>query len=176
MQLTTKGIGIDVFILVGNKKNIKKDTENYQSFSSEIQETLEWMIPAPLGAFYFKNQTGLLSNDSLYSNNLLRSGGFNSIRGFNEKSIYSKSFTYFTGAYRIILKSASYMELFYDLGWFNEPTTTNFTTIKRGAIGMGINIKTKAGIASIAFAIGKKDQEPFALNEGKIHLGFTSLF
>jgi|GEM_PF-4670236 len=176
MQLTTKGIGIDVFILVGNKKNIKKDTENYQSFSSEIQETLEWMIPAPLGALYFKNQTGLLSNDSLYSNNLLRSGGFNSIRGFNEKSIYSKSFTYFTGAYRIILKSASYMELFYDLGWFNEPTTTNFTTIKRGAIGMGINIKTKAGIASIAFAIGKKDQEPFALNEGKIHLGFTSLF
>ncbi|MFA6401695.1 MAG: BamA/TamA family outer membrane protein [Salinivirgaceae bacterium] len=176
MQLSTKGIGIVIYTLAGTKKNISTDTENYQSFSAEIQETLEWMIPAPLGALYFKNQAGLLSNDSLYSNNLFRSGGFNSIRGFNEKSIYSKTFTYFTGAYRIILKSASYMELFYDLGWFNEPTTTNFTAIKRQALGMGINIKTKAGIASIAFAIGKKDRDPFALNEGKIHLGFTSLF
>jgi len=174
--IATKGSGIDLQILAGTKKNISTDTENYQSFSAELQETLEWMIPAPLGAVYFKNQSGLLNNDSLYSNNLFRSGGFNSIRGFNEKSIYSKSFTYFTGAYRIVLKSDSYLEGFYDLGWFNEPEAKNYSTVKREAIGLGITIKTKAGIASVAFAIGKKDRESFNISEGKIHLGFISIF
>jgi hypothetical protein len=41
---------------------------------------------------------------------------------------------------------------------------------------MGLNFMTKSGMFSMAYAMGKSDQQVFGLKNSKIHIGFSTLF
>ncbi len=172
----TKGLQHISSIEFGNKKSLStSDKENTSTFT---QSTIfmEVFFNVPFGAFELKNESSFMFSDSLHVNNLYRLGGFSSFRGVNEKSIYAQNYSYFTLAYRLKIGSQSYSYLFADLGWFKEPKLTKYTLVPRQALGLGINLSTKAGIISIAYAIGNSSDEPFNISKAKVHIGYKNRF
>lgn len=170
-----KGILIQLETYLGNNKLINSNGNS----NNTIFETLgnfTFAFPLPIGSIYTNTSGALMINDSIKTNNLYRIGGANSIRGFNENSIYAKSYVFNNLEYRLYLNSESFIYSIYDLGFFNEPDSNSFTYIFRQAIGMGLSIKTKGGNLKVSYAIGKSGTNAFQLNQGKIHLGYINHF
>lgn len=69
--------------------------------------------------FLLKNTVKLTSNQTTLNNELFRSGGTNSIRGFQENSILSNSYTYINSELRLHTKTDSYIYSIHDIGLFN---------------------------------------------------------
>jgi len=69
--------------------------------------------------FLLKNALKLTSNQTTLKNELFRSGGTNSIRGFQENSILSNSYTYVNSEFRLNTKTDSYIYSIHDIGIFN---------------------------------------------------------
>ena len=70
-------------------------------------------------AFIISNTSKLTSYKTKLSNELYRSGGANSIRGFQENSILSNSYTYINSELRLTTKDESYIYSIHDVGVFN---------------------------------------------------------
>jgi hypothetical protein len=69
------------------------------------------------------------------------------------------------------------MYLLYDCGFFYEPDKLNlYKNIFRQSIGGGITLKTKAGILSIIYAVGKTENTVFKADKGQIHIGYINRF
>ena len=69
--------------------------------------------------FLIKNTSKLTSNKTTLNNELFRSGGTNSIRGFQDNSILSNSYSYLNSELRLNTKNESYIYSIHDLGVFN---------------------------------------------------------
>ena len=174
--LPKKGVGISAKAFIGNNSIITPDEPDSKTLFAEGMINLEFALPLPVGIFYLKNSTAIIMNDSLKQNNLYRIGGVNSIRGFNERSIYSKAYNYSNIEYRVLINSESFLYLLFDTGYFKEINTNDYTGVFRHALGVGISIKTVAGNLSISYAVGKIGKEAFRVNQGKIHIGYINRF
>jgi len=175
-RIPKHGFSFKSQIYSGNNNLIIQGHDDTKTLMVEWIGNIQLAFQLPIGSFFIKNEWGILKNDSLKLNNLYRLGGANSIRGFNEKSIYSQAYNFTNFEYRLYLNTESFMYLLYDLGYFNEPDSKSFTGITRQAVGAGLNINTSAGHLSISYAIGKYSTEPFSMNKGKIHIGYINWF
>jgi len=172
----TQGVGFGLSALIGNQTKEKATTNGYQSLFSEIQLKSELIYPLTFGSVQVKNRSSYLFNDSLPANKFYRLGGFNSFEGFQEQSIACKGFTYFTGAYRIPLNETSLVQLFYQVGWFNESGKPSITIQMRQSMGVGLNLDTPAGRLSLSFALGKEPGKTIRFDQGKLHIGYANRF
>ncbi len=121
---------------------------------------------------YVKNKTGYLDSASPLNNELFRIGGANSIRGFNEQSIFTQSFTYFNTEYRYLTSKSSYLYSILDFGQFKINKKTN--TIL--SLGLGYLFSTKNFKVNIATAIGKRGSDNFDFNNSKIIISWINYF
>ncbi|MDA3892496.1 MAG: hypothetical protein PF517_12600 [Salinivirgaceae bacterium] len=163
-------------IFTGSQTQQHLDKAGSKTTILEWQGGFDFAFLLPIGSIYISNNWAAIKNDSLKTNNLYRLGGTNSMRGFNEKSIYTKNYFYTNVEYRLYLNSESYVYLLYDTGFFQEPEKFDYTTSNRNALGFGMNIRTIAGYLSISYAIGKVGYEPFNVRQGKIHIGYQNRF
>lgn len=175
-MLMRKGIIFNSEIYLGNNTIINSDIDNSKTFVIEWLCNIEFALPLPVGSFYFRNKWAITKNDSIKINNLYRVGGVNTIRGFNERSIYTKAYSFANTEYHFYLNSESYIYLLYDIGIFKEPTNKQYNNTLKQAVGAGISISTKAGMLSISYAVGKNGSEQFLINKGQIHIGYINLF
>ncbi len=171
-----KGIFLHVSAETGNNTHNNNTENRYTSLFTQAKSQAIFFIKVPLGTLKAKNETALIINDSLPINTYPRVGGFASFRGVNEKSIVAQAYSFFTAEYRFAMGGESYAYLFADAGWFNESQITNNKLITRQAVGAGINLKTKAGTLSVAYALGKASNENFNIQNAKIHIGYTNRF
>lgn len=174
--LPKKGFEFNTELFAGNHKQYKNDTSKSIQPILELIAEFSLAIQLPIGSVFFRNKCGLLYSDSLKSNNLYRIGGVNSMRGYNENSIYAKQYNIAKTEYRLPLGSHSYIYLLYDIGYLNTPNNNSFSFDTKQAIGAGMNIKTTAGYLSISYALGQNYNHSFLLNEGKIHIGYQNRF
>ena len=65
-------------------------------------------------------QGGSLNSPQLFTNELYRIGGFKSIRGIDEQSIYASTFGIATFEYRFLFEQNSAFLLFADGGWYQN--------------------------------------------------------
>jgi hemolysin activation/secretion protein len=119
---------------------------------------------------------GWYQSPNYFQNELFRIGGFKLLRGFDEESIYANSYTVTTAEYRYLLARNSWFYGFTDIGWAvynvnNEKSDHVFI-----GFGIGLSLETNAGVFSISFAEGKRDDSKLNFQQSKIHLGFISLF
>jgi hypothetical protein len=42
--------------------------------------------------------------------------------------------------------------------------------------GLGLNFMTKSGMFTLAYALGKSEQQAFGIKSSKIHVGFSTMF
>ncbi len=113
--------------------------------------------------------------DSLYSNERIRTGGLNSIRGFNEEQIFATTKIISTLEYRFLVDQLSYAFLFADQGFMQDKTLNTNISFPLG-VGVGFAYGTKLGTFALVGALGKFNQNSFDFRETKIHFGYTAYF
>ena len=126
--------------------------------------------------FRLENQSALLAGKRLYENELYRIGGFDLLRGFDEKSIAASAYSVFNVEYRYLIERYSFIFIFCNQGFVQRQTIMGRTFAAPLGFGSGINLETKAGILSFSYALGKQKNIPVNLQQGKIHFGLSALF
>lgn len=112
---------------------------------------------------------------SIYQNELYRFGGTNSLRGFNEESIFATTKAILTFEYRFLLDKNSAVFAFFNQGFY-ENASVSYVKDNPFGFGFGISAGTNLGIFRLAYALGKEYNNPLQLNAGKIHIGYISYF
>jgi outer membrane protein assembly factor BamA len=180
-----KGYLINFNASVGSKK-IRKNSAiadvlyqdiSLSSTSYKLLSEINYFIP--LGkqvVLALSNETGILSGKYLVDNELFRLGGQRSLRGFNELSILANAYTYANAEIRYLLAQNSFLFAFYNQAYVKQKTNrVNIDDFPIG-FGTGVNFETGIGIISISYALGKQQNNPLNLRQGKIHFGIIALF
>lgn len=116
---------------------------------------------------------GLLS-DNYFTNELLRFGGINSIRGFEENSLFASLYGVVNTEYRLLLSPSIYIHTIIDAGYLDNDLVDEDE--KLFGLGLGFGILTKAGLLKFNYANGKFEDEKFNLSNSKIHISLNATF
>ena len=121
-------------------------------------------------------QAAWIYGKQLFLNEMYQIGGIKTLRGFDEESIFASSFAIGTAEFRYLLDKTSNVFGFVDAAVVQKSLLGVKENRSFVGVGMGLNFMTKSGLFSLAYALGKSDQQEFGLKTSKIHLGFSTLF
>lgn len=146
--------------------------------SGQLQFQVNSTLNRGLGrmfAFQANLQGGMVWNsDRLFINDLMRIGGVNSLRGFNELGLYVSAYGLLRTEMRLLISEASRLFLFYDQAiTFNKVNDLQETPLGFGA---GIYLRTVGGDLQLIYALGVSQQQSLSLDQSKIHLGYVATF
>ena len=113
---------------------------------------------------------------NIFLNEAFRIGGNNTLRGFDEESIYATSYGIGNIEYRFLFEQNSYLFLFGNAAWYELNTKNEYVSDLPYGFGTGVSFQTKAGIFSISYALGKQFDNPLLLRAAKVHFGIVSVF
>jgi outer membrane protein assembly factor BamA len=168
------------------QKDVEGNTFDFGRLYDTLQErTAQFKLKARAEKFWPVGQqgvlkTGIISGSILARqvmlNEMFQIGGFKTLRGFDEESIFVSGYAVGTLEYRYLIGNSSYIYTFADLGYLERVSSTGKWNGLHTGLGLGLTFETKAGQFSLAYAAGKRDDQPFNLREAKIHFGMISLF
>ena len=115
-------------------------------------------------------------NEQLFENELERIGGYNSIRGFDEESIWVSSFGISNTEIHFLLDNESSVFIFSDWAWTETKLTQGYENRWLKSIGLGTTVGFNNGVLNLVYGLGSSFGEPTLIRTGKIHIGFTSFF
>lgn len=121
-----------------------------------------------------KNTASAIFSDNLFTNELFRFGGINSIRGFEENSINASLFNVLNTEYQYILSSNLYIHSIIDYSYFEDETNKISDNLTSFGIGLGLN--TQTGLFKIIFANGKSSDSNFKFSNTKVHISLNASF
>ena len=176
----SKGYLFKTELSYGWKQTFSNDTSSSNilrtpNFNGNLQIDTYWNIIRRT-TFKIKLTASSIQNDILYQNELIRIGGYKTIRGFNEESIMVSSFILSNFEFRYLLDEKSNVFIFSDFAWTESKTNEFLKEEYYQSFGFGTNISMKNGLLTFIYGIGRKLDNPFLIRTGKIHLGFTSYF
>ena len=121
---------------------------------------------------HLKSTTGILHSTNYFQNELYRIGGMNSIRGFDQQSIFASKYSYLTTEFRIRSKNTSYLYTITDFGIYNN------NNLNKSLLGLGIgySISKKYARTNISYSIGKSSNNKLNLNAAKLTISTLILF
>ncbi|MFG6685605.1 POTRA domain-containing protein [Mariniflexile sp. HNIBRBA6329] len=125
-------------------------------------------------SIYLRINSAILNSETYFENELLRFGGINSVRGFEENSIYASLLSLLNTEYRYQLNNSIYIHTITDLAYFENKLSGNKE--KLYGFGFGFGVLTKTGLLRFNYANGKSENIPFKLSNSKIHLSLTANF
>lgn len=116
----------------------------------------------------------LNSKNNFSTNELIRFGGWNSIRGFNENSLYADLYYFGTAEYRYLVGSQAFFDVF---GQYGELHNKNLgLKPKLYSFGLGFNFILPIGLMSFQISNGNEFANPIKFGDTKIHWGILSKF
>lgn len=115
-----------------------------------------------------------LISDTYFENELLRFGGINSIRGFEENSLLAASYGVLNMEYRYQFSNSMYVHTITDMAYLDNKITN--TKEKLFGYGFGFGILTNSGLLKLNYANGKSENQKFKLSNSKIHISLTATF
>lgn len=158
--------------LSGNRTIPTNQSKDKQlKFGLEI--SYDWVLNNK-NSIFIKNSTKLLISDKFYTNELYRIGGANSIRGFDEESIFTSSHSIINIEYRYHLANRTYLYSITDFASIQNNIQNKNTQLY--SFGLGYTYKIKASLISLSYAIGKKQNFPFNFNNSRFHIKLVQLF
>ena len=180
-----KGLRLNAEILTGIK-TIKKESSNLDFAYNQLEEKINQQKLA-LNISYFLplfNQTTVLIrlnsettiSNQLFENELSQIGGLLTIRGFNEQAIIANTFHILTAEYRYLFSKNSAIFTFLDYAYYENKSNNTFIHDTPLGFGLGVNFATNSGIFTLNYSLGKEQNNPILIKNGKIHFGFISLF
>ena len=117
-----------------------------------------------------------INGANVFENELFRIGGNNTLRGFNEESIFASIFSIVNLEYRYLLEENSFLFAFFNGSYYENKAVNRNIVDRPFGFGAGMSFETKAGIFSISYALGKQFDNPIEFRTAKVHFGITSLF
>ena len=123
---------------------------------------------------YINNTSEAIFSDTYFTNEKLRFGGIQSIRGFNENSLEATLYSTINTEYRYLLSTNSYVHSIIDFTYFQDDLTN--TSEKLYGFGFGLGIRSKSGLLKINYAVGKTDNSSIKLSESKVHISLSTSF
>ncbi|WP_406684794.1 hypothetical protein N1F78_03480 [Seonamhaeicola sp. MEBiC1930] len=125
-------------------------------------------------SLYFEINGATINSDSYFENELLRFGGINSIRGFEENSLYATLFGVINSEYRFKLNNSIYLHTVIDAAYYENKILS--LSKKLFGYGFGFGINTKSGLFKLNYANGKSEDQQFKLSNSKVHISLTTIF
>jgi len=123
-----------------------------------------------------RGQGGYIDNGRVLLSEMYRIGGFETLRGSDEESIYTTSYAIATLEWRYLLGEYSRIFAFYDQAWYElSAGNVRFNDTPAG-LGLGISFDSGGGIFSISYALGRAFEDNFSLRQSRVHFGFSSSF
>lgn len=171
--------GIDIRALASTGTRSAPDTSDMQSTQVIMKYSLGLDAYLPLGDFFSVRMGAMgtsILGDALFNNELQRIGGFSTLRGFDEASIFSSSHAIGTAELRFDFDELSNVFLFVDQAWYEKNNSDEFVTDTPTGLGLGASLGTAAGIFQISYAIGQQFENPLLIRNAKLHFGFVSIF
>ena len=125
-------------------------------------------------SIYLKLAGDYLISDDYLENELRRFGGINSIRGFEENSIFATLYATLNTEYRYQFSRNLYLHSIIDIAYFEN----RLSAIKEKlfGFGFGFGLLTKSGLLKFNYANGKSESQKFKFSDSKIHLSLTTTF
>ncbi len=121
------------------------------------------------------NSNALIQSENLRVNELYKIGGFKTLRGFDEQSLFASFYNISTIEYRLLFEQYSYIGAFYDIAQVVNADEITETGVYQ-SFGLSFNFSTKAGVFGLSYAIGKNESSEFKFDEAKIHFGYMAVF
>lgn len=118
----------------------------------------------------------LFSESILWNNEMFILGGTNSVRGFDEMSIFATRYSYATVECRYLLDNKSYALLFSQVGYTFLNSIEQKYESMLFSVGLGGRIDTGAGMFVLLYALGQSEQQPMKFKNSKIHFGYVIEF
>ncbi|QNM84250.1 hypothetical protein H9W90_08495 [Polaribacter pectinis] len=163
----------DKFSLEINPNLGKRKTKAISSNQFKLETTASYLWDiSDRSSIFIRNSTGFLNSDDFIDNELFRIGGANSIRGFNEQSIYTKRYTFFNLEYRFLSSQKSYLYTILDIGNIN----TTFKNENLLGIGLGYLFTTKNSQINLSTITGKNSSKNFDFKNSKLIISWKSYF
>ena len=126
----------------------------------------------------FKLQSSItrrkINSKNLVNNELLRFGGYNSIRGYDENSIFTDGYTLLKTSLNYYLNNTIYIYTIFDLANYSNEILDLDEDIYSG--GLGFSSRTENGIISISYSKGNRWGNSFNLKNAKINVIFITFF
>ncbi len=156
----------------------RRKTASFNELISTFKFRVETYIPIykKLTIKFVTENQYVFTDHVLFENELLRIGGFNQIRGFNQDAFVVDGFSVLSGELRFLYEKESNVFTFVDIGRLQREKLTESVINFPVGLGFGSNFTTKAGIFSISYALGKLEGNGFQLSNSKIHIGYLNRF
>jgi hypothetical protein len=161
---------LETALFTGKRTNdIDKEQQNNIEFLAEYTLNLNTR-----NSIFVKNTTKLLISKNTYENELYRIGGINSLRGFNENSIFTSKFNITNLEYQYKVNYNSYLYTISDFAMINDLNSQKTTQLY--GVGIGYFLSTDKIILNLSYALGKNYKSPFNFNNSKVHIKLTYPF
>ncbi len=179
----SKGYSINTTLLFGTR-TVKRNSNFADSLYKDIDRSSSQLQASLALRKFFKlsnknvlmlsYKTEWVETEQLFNNELMRFGGINDLRGFDEESIFASYYWVGTLEYRFLLDRNSFFRLFYDQGYY-------FNKILKAedypsGLGLGVQLQTLAGALQLNYALGEQANSGFNLQTGKLHFGIINYF
>ncbi len=169
-DLSSEKFSLNAHILKGTK-TLNNSTEN--QIKLELTASYLWRVNYK-NAFYIKGINGLLDANNYVQNELFRIGGFNSIRGFNEESIFASKYTILNLEYRYNTTNSDYLYTITDFANYTSPLLNLNTNLY--SFGIGYKFSSKIGVLNISYALGKSSNQTFNIKDAQFHVNLKTAF
>lgn len=125
-------------------------------------------------AINIRSQNFYLKSTNYITNELLRFGGINSIRGFTENSLQANFITVLLTEYRYLVSPKLYLHTILDYSIFRNSTLKDQPSDKTTllGLGLGLGIKTSNGLLKISIATGSPNDQKLEFSNTIIHLNY----
>jgi len=174
------GIGLGLTYKTPKKENLElgiellRQTRRTATNKTSYQLNLHSLSTVTLSkklSFFIKNTTTITSFETNLDNELFRLGGMTSIRGFQENSILSNSYSFINSEFRLHLKNNTSIFSIHDIGLFRLNKHNNTLS----AIGLGYRFKKRNNNFSLEYIIGNPTRNN-ATNSSMISIKMLTIF
>jgi len=162
--------GLNLNLTIGKRKT---DTESINQLKFHFSAFANVQINNR-GYLNIKNESGLLTSKNYLLNELYRIGGANSIRGYNEQSIFTNGYSYSNIEFRYSLDTSSYLYSITDLGVYKENTTNKIKKLL--GIGAGYQFRINNNLVNLGYVISTNSSTNAKLNSSRLVVRWTSFF
>ncbi len=115
----------------------------------------------------------LLRSDAYEVGELFRIGGTRTLRGYPDDRFRARQAVRLLGETRLLLDRTSYLYLFFDAAWLDQPTTSQAEVAGLSGFypgyGGGIQFETPLGLMNASYAASRES----GLSDGQVHVGLS---
>ena len=167
---TATNYSIEFQTFTGRRKaNNKSTPQNKFSLFSNLT------IPvSEKSAFEIKTSGEILHSKSYIQNELFRIGGSNSLRGFDEYSVWTNAYTLTNLEYHFKLDSSNSIYTITDYAYVNNSITKQDFNLF--GVGLGYTTTSAKKLINLGYVLGKQNETPFNFKNSKFHINIVYFF